>query len=118
MANQIAPNHLHLYHTILPTMPQNYHRLPKLPLSPPLSPSHPDPVLLTSVTFTSSVSSHLYSPVCSSSSSFLRSLDSISPSIGLLPMMSSATPQLTTPPPTLGPSPARVNPAPCPAAGL
>ncbi|TMS01287.1 SRSF protein kinase 3 [Larimichthys crocea] len=102
-----------------PPIPHNItHNASELPspakaaLSPPLSPSHPDPVLLTSVTFTSSVSSHLYSPVCSSSSSFLRSLDSISPSIGLLPMMSSATPQLTTPPPTLGPSPPELTPPP------
>ncbi|KAI3357941.1 hypothetical protein L3Q82_016331, partial [Scortum barcoo] len=71
----------------------------KAPPSPPLSPSHPDPFLLTSVTFTSSVSSHLYSPVCSSSASFLHSLSSLSPPIGLLPVMSSATPPALSPPP-------------------
>ncbi|XP_041802147.1 SRSF protein kinase 3 [Chelmon rostratus] len=84
----------------------------KAPPSPPLSPSHPDPFLLTSVTFTSSVSSHLHSPVCSSSASLLHSLDSLGPPISLLPMMSSATPQLTTPPPTLTPPPPELTPPP------
>lgn len=84
----------------------------KAPASPPLSPSHCDPFLLSSVTFTSSVSSSLYSPVCSSSASFLGSLDSLPPSIGLLPTMSSTTPQLITPPPTLTPPPRELTPPP------
>ncbi|XP_023261926.1 SRSF protein kinase 3-like isoform X3 [Seriola lalandi dorsalis] len=84
----------------------------KAPPSPPLSPSHPDPLLLTSVTFTSSASSHLYSPLCSSSASFLHSLDSLGPPIGLPPMMSSATHQLTTPSPVLSPPPPELTPPP------
>ncbi|XP_073326006.1 SRSF protein kinase 3 isoform X2 [Pagrus major] len=80
----------------------------KAPPSPPLSPSHPDPFLLTSMTFTSSVSSHL----CSSSASVPCSLDSLPSPIGLLPMMSSATPQLTTPPPTMSPPPPELTPPP------
>ncbi|XP_036960398.1 SRSF protein kinase 3 isoform X1 [Acanthopagrus latus] len=80
----------------------------KAPPSPPLSPSHPDPFLLTSMTFTSSVSSHL----CSSTVSVPCSLDSLPPPIGLLPMMSSATPQLTTPPPTMSPPPTELTPPP------
>ncbi|XP_076597322.1 SRSF protein kinase 3 [Chaetodon auriga] len=103
-----------------PTMPHNASELPsvsaqhpaKAPPSPPLSPSHPDPFLLSSVTFTSSLSSHLPSPVCSSSASLLHSLDSLGPPISLLPMMSSATPQLTTPPPTLTPPPPELTPPP------
>ncbi|XP_077411220.1 uncharacterized protein LOC144040693 [Vanacampus margaritifer] len=44
----------------------------KASATPTLSPSHPDPLLLTSVTFTSSVSSsHLYSPLCYSSATSL-----------------------------------------------
>ncbi|XP_029994101.1 SRSF protein kinase 3-like isoform X1 [Sphaeramia orbicularis] len=89
------------------------HHPAKAPPTPPLSPSHPDPFLLNSVTFTSSVSSHLYSPLCSSSaSSFLHSFDSLPPSIGLPPMMSLAAPQLTTPPPTLSPPPPDFTPPP------
>ncbi|XP_040008920.1 SRSF protein kinase 3 isoform X2 [Xiphias gladius] len=84
----------------------------KAPPTPPLSPSHPDPFLLTSVTFTSSVSSHLYSPLCSSSASFFHSLDSLGPPIGLPLMMSSATHQLTTPPPALSPPPPELTPPP------
>uniref|UniRef100_UPI0037E88E6B SRSF protein kinase 3 n=1 Tax=Semicossyphus pulcher TaxID=241346 RepID=UPI0037E88E6B len=84
----------------------------KAPPTPPLSPSHSAPFLLTSLTFTSSVSSHLYSPPCSTSSSFLRSLDSLGPPIGLLPMMSPTTPQLTTPPSTLSPPPPELTPPP------
>uniref|UniRef100_A0A4W6EMB7 non-specific serine/threonine protein kinase n=1 Tax=Lates calcarifer TaxID=8187 RepID=A0A4W6EMB7_LATCA len=80
--------------------------------TPPLSPSHPDPFLLTSVTFTSSVSSHLYSPLCSSSASFFRSFDSLGPPIGLPPMMSSATQQLTVPPSALSPPPPELTPPP------
>ncbi|XP_071333619.1 SRSF protein kinase 3 isoform X2 [Trachinotus anak] len=83
----------------------------KAPPSPPLSPSNPDPFLLTSVTFTSSSSSHLYSPLCSSSTSFLHSLDSLGPSIGL-PPMTSATHHLTTPPPVLSPPPPEMTPPP------
>ncbi|KAM6929271.1 SRSF protein kinase 3 isoform 2-T2 [Lycodopsis pacificus] len=75
--------------------------------SPQLSPFHPDPFLLTSVTFTSSVSSHLYTSTCSSAS-FLCSLDSLSPHIGPPPVMSSATPHMTTSPFTLSPPPAQL----------
>lgn len=77
-------------------------RLAKAPPSPTLSPSHPEPFLLNSVTFTST--SHLYSPVCSSSPG-LRSLDSMGHTVGPLPMMSSAPPQLATPPQTISPPP-------------
>ncbi|XP_033485737.1 SRSF protein kinase 3 [Epinephelus lanceolatus] len=83
----------------------------KAPPTPPLSPSHPDPFLLNSVTFTSSVSSHLYSP-SSSSTSFLRSFDTLGPHTGLPPMMSSATPHMTTPPLTLSPPPPELTPPP------
>lgn len=76
-------------------------RLAKAPPSPTLSPSHPEPFLLNSVTFTST--SHLYSPVCSSSG--LCSLDSLGHTVGLLPMMSSVPPQLATPPQTISPPP-------------
>ncbi|KAF0036110.1 hypothetical protein F2P81_011422 [Scophthalmus maximus] len=64
------------------------------------------------VTFTSSVSSHLYPPLCSSSASFLSSLDSLGPPIGLAPSMSSAHHQLTTPPPTLTTPPPALSPSP------
>ena len=84
--------------------------------TPPISPSHPDPFLLTSVTFTSSVSSHLYSPVCSSAAaSMLGSLDSPGPAFNLFPIMSSPTSLMTTPlsdqsppPPELTPPPAQL----------
>ncbi|KAJ0036525.1 hypothetical protein NQD34_005202 [Periophthalmus magnuspinnatus] len=74
--------------------------------TPPLSPEH-DHFLLSSVTFTSTVSSHLYSPLCASSTSFLRSFDSLPPSLGLPPMMSLAPPPplLATPPPLLATPP-------------
>ncbi|XP_005931169.1 SRSF protein kinase 3 isoform X1 [Haplochromis burtoni] len=84
----------------------------KAPPTPPLSPSQPDPYLLTSVTFTSSVSSHLYSPLCSSSPSFMRSLDSLGPPISLPPMMPTATHQLTSPPPAMTPPPPELTPPP------
>lgn len=84
----------------------------KAPPTPPLSPSHPDPFVLTSVTFTSSVTSHLYSPLCSSSASFLCSLDSLAPPIGLPPMMSSAPTHLTIPPTTMSPPPPELTPPP------
>lgn len=80
--------------------------------SPPLSPPHPEPLLLSSVTFTSSASSHLLPPVCSASSSGPRSLDSLGPPVGLLPMMPMVTPQLITPPPTLSPPPPELTPPP------
>uniref|UniRef100_A0A669DX74 non-specific serine/threonine protein kinase n=1 Tax=Oreochromis niloticus TaxID=8128 RepID=A0A669DX74_ORENI len=84
----------------------------KAPPTPPLSPSQPDPYLLTSVTFTSSVSSHLYSPLCSSSPSFMRSLDSLGPPISLPPMIPTATHQLTSPPPAMTPPPPELTPPP------
>ncbi|XP_078110263.1 SRSF protein kinase 3 isoform X2 [Sander vitreus] len=76
----------------------------KAPPTPQLSPSHPDPFLLTSVTFNSSVSSHLYP-----SASFL---DSLGPHIGPPPVMSSAIPQGATPPLTLSPPPPELTPPP------
>ncbi|XP_068189315.1 uncharacterized protein srpk3 isoform X2 [Antennarius striatus] len=82
----------------------------KAPLSPPLNPAHPDSFLLTSVTFTSSVSSHLYTPVCSSPG--LCSLNTLGPPIGLLPIIASGTPQLMTPPLTLSPPPPELTPPP------
>ncbi|XP_041860185.1 SRSF protein kinase 3 isoform X2 [Melanotaenia boesemani] len=88
-----------------------------------ISPTHSDPFLLTTVTFTSNVSPHLSSPLCSSSTSLLRSLDFPCPPLNKLPpIMSSAansfnqslpaqTPpplELTPPPPTLTPPPAQL----------
>ncbi|XP_060914367.1 SRSF protein kinase 3 isoform X2 [Labrus mixtus] len=87
-------------------LPSTLHPV-KAPPTPPLSPS---PFLLPSVTFTSSASSHPFSPA--SSSSFLYSLDSLAPPVGLLPMISSATPQLTTPPPPFSPPPPELTPPP------
>lgn len=95
-----------------PAIPHSVTHNATAPPGAPLSPSHDDPFLLTSVTFTSSVSSHLCSPTFSSSGSFLPPLDSLSPPTGLLPMMSPATPQLTTPPPTLSPPPPELTPPP------
>ncbi|XP_056280209.1 SRSF protein kinase 3 isoform X2 [Pseudoliparis swirei] len=83
----------------------------KGPPSPQLGPSDPDPFLLTSLTFTSSVSSHLYTPTCSSAA-FLGSLDSLSPHVGLPPMMASAAPQMAAPPLTLSPPPPELTPPP------
>ncbi|XP_029690226.1 SRSF protein kinase 3 isoform X2 [Takifugu rubripes] len=77
--------------------------------SPPLSPSHPEPFLLNSVTFTSSISSHLLSPVCSTSSSGPRPLDSLGPPV---PTMPSVAPQLITPPQMLSPPPPELTPPP------
>ncbi|KAG7220405.1 hypothetical protein INR49_018243 [Caranx melampygus] len=107
-----------------PILPQNFtHNAPQSPSvsiphpskatpSPQLSPSHPDPFMLTSVTFTSSASSHLYSPLCSSSSSFLRSFDSLGPPIGLPSMMSSTNHQLTPSSPVLSLRPPELTPPP------
>lgn len=99
------------------TFSSNY--APKSVPTPSLSPSEHEHFLLSSVTFTSSVSSHLYSPVCASSTSFLRSFDSLPPSIGLPPMMSLAPPRVTTPPlmttpplPALSPPPPEFTPPP------
>lgn len=58
------------------------------PPSPALSPAHPEPFLLNSVTFTS----HLYSPACA--------LDTPAP-----PDTSCAPSRLATPPPNLSPPP-------------
>ncbi|XP_028437974.1 SRSF protein kinase 3 isoform X2 [Perca flavescens] len=75
----------------------------KAPPTPQLSPSnsHPDPFLLTSVTFNSSVSSHLSSPGVYSS---------LGPHVGAPPVMSSAIPQGATPPLTLSPPPPELTP--------
>ncbi|XP_035999875.1 SRSF protein kinase 3 [Fundulus heteroclitus] len=77
----------------------------KAPPTATLSPAHSDPFLLTSVTFTSSVSSH---PLCSSSS-LLCSLES---PFSFPPMTLSATSQLTMPPPHQTPSPLELTPPP------
>ncbi|XP_072305490.1 SRSF protein kinase 3 [Eucyclogobius newberryi] len=79
--------------------------------APPLS---PEQLLLSSVTFTSTVSSHLYSPLCTTSTSFLSPFDSLPPSLGLPPMMSLAPPPplLATPPTTLSPPPPEFTPPP------
>uniref|UniRef100_A0A665TXK7 non-specific serine/threonine protein kinase n=1 Tax=Echeneis naucrates TaxID=173247 RepID=A0A665TXK7_ECHNA len=84
----------------------------KAPSSPALSPSHNDTFLLTSVTFTSSGSSHLCSPLCTSSASFLQSLGSLGPPIGLSPMMSPCTHQPAMPSPVLSPPPPELTPPP------
>ncbi|CAB1440933.1 unnamed protein product [Pleuronectes platessa] len=80
--------------------------------TPTLSPSQLDSLLQTSVTFTSSVSSHIYSPPCSSTTSFLHALDPLGPPFGLSPPLSSAHHQLTTPPPALSPPPPALTPPP------
>uniref|UniRef100_A0A8C6WTE5 non-specific serine/threonine protein kinase n=2 Tax=Neogobius melanostomus TaxID=47308 RepID=A0A8C6WTE5_9GOBI len=84
------------------------------PSPPPLSPSEHDHFLLSSVTFTSTVSSHLYSPLCASSMSFLRPFDSLPPSVGLPPVMSLVPPPplLATPPLALSPPPPALSPPP------
>ncbi|MEQ2310855.1 hypothetical protein AMECASPLE_013525 [Ameca splendens] len=71
-----------------------------------LSTAHSDPFLLTSVTFTSSVSSH---PLCSSSASLLCSLES---PFSFASMTSSATSQLIMPPPDQSPPPLELTPPP------
>ncbi|XP_047442038.1 SRSF protein kinase 3 isoform X2 [Mugil cephalus] len=96
-----SPHSAHHNHSPVPA---------KAPPTPPLSPSHPDHFLLTSVTFTSS--SHLYSPLCTSSTPFLHPLDPLPPPISLPPQMSSATPQLISPPPALSPPPPELSPPP------
>ncbi|XP_034447477.1 SRSF protein kinase 3 isoform X2 [Hippoglossus hippoglossus] len=99
-------------HHITHNAPQSTSVSSKATPTPTLSPSHPDPLLQTSVTFTSSVSSHIYSPLCSSSTSFLHALDPLGPPIGLSPPVSSAHHQLTTPPPALSPPPPALTPPP------
>ncbi|XP_014832251.1 PREDICTED: SRSF protein kinase 3-like isoform X2 [Poecilia mexicana] len=79
------------------------------PVAPPpttmLSPTHSDPFLLTSMTFTSSASSH---SLCSSSS-LLCSLDS---PFSFPPMTSSAPSHLAMPPPRQSPPPVELTPPP------
>ncbi|XP_016521461.1 SRSF protein kinase 3 isoform X3 [Poecilia formosa] len=79
------------------------------PVTPPpttmLSPTHSDPFLLTSMTFTSSASSH---SLCSSSS-LLCSLDS---PFSFPPMTSSAPSHLAMPPPRQSPPPVELTPPP------
>lgn len=70
--------------------------------SPPSGPSHPEPLLLGSVTFTPSVSAHL------ASSSGLRS----GPAAGLPPAVPAVAPRLTTPPQALSPPPPELTPPP------
>ncbi|XP_034027710.1 proline-rich protein 36 isoform X1 [Thalassophryne amazonica] len=80
--------------------------------SPPLSPSHADPFPLTSITFTSSASSHLYSPLCTSS--FLCSPDYMATPIAppLPPMLAPSDPLVITPPLNLSPPPPELTPPP------
>ncbi|XP_043987379.1 SRSF protein kinase 3 isoform X2 [Gambusia affinis] len=79
--------------------------LVKAPPTCMLSPSHSDPFLLTSMTFTSSTSSH---PLCSSSS-LLCSLDSPFS----FPLMTSSAPShLAMPPPHQSPPPVELTPPP------
>ncbi|KAM8862252.1 SRSF protein kinase 3 isoform 2-T2 [Spinachia spinachia] len=80
----------------------------KVPPCPHLSPSHLEPFLLTSVTFTSSVSSHLCTPTFSPAS-FLCSPNSMSPQ-DRPSLMPSATPPFTLspPPPELTPPPVQL----------
>ncbi|CAJ1085686.1 SRSF protein kinase 3-like isoform X2 [Xyrichtys novacula] len=84
----------------------------KDPPTSTVSPSHTTSLLLSSVTFTSSVSSYLYSPSSPSSSSFLCSLDSLGPPIGLPSTISSTTPQLNTPLSAMSPPPPELTPPP------
>ncbi|XP_077937060.1 SRSF protein kinase 3 isoform X2 [Gasterosteus aculeatus] len=81
----------------------------KVPPSPQLSPSHLEPFLLTSVTFTSSVSSHLCTPTFSPTS-FLCSPNSLSPGPSLVRPPA-------TPPLTLSPPPLELTPPPVPLLG-
>ncbi|XP_071395313.1 SRSF protein kinase 3-like, partial [Centroberyx affinis] len=96
-----------------PPSPKNdAQNLPKAPPTPPLSPAHPDPFPLSSVTFTPSDSAPLYPPL---SPSFLLSppgplATPIAPSIGLPPVLSS--PPQATPPPALSPPPPDFTPPP------
>ena len=99
-------------HHITHNPPQSPSVSSKATPTPTLSLSHPDPLLQTSVTFTSSVSSHIYSPLCSSSTSFLHALDPLGSPIGLSPPVSSAHHQPTTPPPALSPPPPALTPPP------
>ncbi|TNN44540.1 SRSF protein kinase 3 [Liparis tanakae] len=120
---QLVPSKINFQNTYLtaPLTPQIFSQSPLAafknpahspsPPSPQLGPSDPDPFLLTSLTFTSSVSSHLYTPTCSSAA-FLGSLDSLSPHDGLPPMMPSAAPQMAAPPFTLSPPPPELTPPP------
>uniref|UniRef100_UPI003AB0D007 SRSF protein kinase 3-like n=1 Tax=Centroberyx gerrardi TaxID=166262 RepID=UPI003AB0D007 len=101
--------------------PEFLQNLPKAPPTPPLSPAHPDPFPLSSVTFTPSDSAPFYPPL---SPSFLLSppgplATPIAPSIGLPPILSSAAPPplaaappQATPPPTLSPPPPDFTPPP------
>ncbi|XP_061591137.1 SRSF protein kinase 3 isoform X2 [Cololabis saira] len=75
-----------------------------------LSPAHPDSFLLTSLTFTSSVSSHLYSPLCSSS--LLCPLDSPDPPFSSPLLTPSAISQPTPPPPPQSSPPPELTPPP------
>lgn len=77
------------------------------PAMPLISSPHPDPLLVTSMTFTSSASSNLFSPFCSSSASF-----PCSPEAQGLPTLLPVTPHLSTPPPPKTPPPLELTPPP------
>nr|XP_057939479.1 SRSF protein kinase 3 isoform X2 [Doryrhamphus excisus] len=74
----------------------------------PLVSSHSDPFLLTSVTFTSSMSPQLYSPLCSSSSSFVTSFDSAPHTVANSVMSSPPNYTATPPVPPVSPPPAEL----------
>ncbi|XP_061603973.1 SRSF protein kinase 3 isoform X2 [Phyllopteryx taeniolatus] len=78
----------------------------KASTTPPLNTSHPDPLLLTSVTFTNSVSSsHLGSSLCSSSGT---SLSNSKPNPSTSVMSSAAVCTSIPPPANLSPPPAEL----------
>ncbi|XP_077368824.1 SRSF protein kinase 3-like [Festucalex cinctus] len=85
----------------------------KASATPTLSPSHPDPLLLTSVTFTRSLSySHLYSPLCSSSATSLpnsnpNTSDFVTSSVPTCPTTPPLSP-LSSPPAALTLPPAQL----------
>ncbi|XP_029975091.1 serine/threonine-protein kinase spk-1-like [Salarias fasciatus] len=121
-AHSVSQSPPPLFQTITQNSSRSRHRTPddqsqlcKSPLvsggappTPPLSPSHPDPFLLTPVTFTSSAASRLPPPPGPSPASFLSSLDSLAPPFGLRPVASPSGRHRATPPPPLSPPPAQL----------
>ncbi|KAM9751943.1 SRSF protein kinase 3 [Menidia menidia] len=92
-----------------PATPHSDENHAKAPPTPPVSPSHSPTFPLTSVTFTPTVSSQLYSPLCSSSASTLGSLDPPGHAFNLFPTLPSAPlPSQTPPPVELTPPPVQL----------
>ncbi|CAG5988353.1 unnamed protein product [Menidia menidia] len=92
-----------------PATPSSDENHAKAPPTPPVSPSHSPTFPLTSVTFTPTVSSQLYSPLCSSSASTLGSLDPPGNAFNLFPTLPSAPlPSQTPPPVELTPPPVQL----------